>query len=246
MAGSGWASRSTAVRSPPPELYPASMASNQEVERVVDQSGSRQESSRQARQREIVHAAWQLVAAHGVDAVRIQDIAAKVGTSTGTIHYYFREREDVLAAALEFSTKRFARRRASEVPDDVPYLDRIFALIETQLVGETTRNEWAVWMELWAEGTRRQRFADLNREVYVQWRALVAEQVRSGQEAGEFLEDVDPHDFATDLIALMDGLGIQTTLGGSGMSSDHMRERLRRFAEQGLVHGRLAPARPGG
>lgn len=194
-----------------------------------------QAKSRQTRRMEIVRAAWELVAERGVDAIRIQDIAASVGTSTGTIHYYFRDRADILAAALEFSAKRFTHRKAEQVPDAVTYLERIFALIESQLVGESTRQEWAVWIEFWGEATRQQRFADLNSEVYTQWRDLVADQVRGGQQVGEFPEDVVPQDFAADLIAMMDGLGIQTILQGPGMSPDYMRERLRAFAQRQLV-----------
>jgi AcrR family transcriptional regulator len=191
-----------------------------------------QNRSRESRRLEIVRAAWELVAERGVDAVRIQDIAASVGTSTGTIHYYFHDRADILAAALEFSAKRFARRKAEQVPEEVTYLERIFALIDSQLVGEGTRQEWAVWIEFWGEATRQQRFADLNHDVYTQWRALIADQVRGGQQVGEFADDVVAEDFAADLIALMDGLGIQTTLGGPGMSPDYMRQRLRHYAER--------------
>lgn len=194
-----------------------------------------QTKSRQTRRMEIVRAAWELVAERGVDAVRIQDIAASVGTSTGTIHYYFHDRADILAAALEFSAKRFTRRKTEEVPDEVAYLERIFALIDSQLVGESTRQEWAVWIEFWGEATRQQRFADLNRDVYTQWRALIADQVRGGQQVGEFPGHVVPEDFATDLIALMDGLGIQTMLQGPGMSPDYMRERLRAYAQGQLA-----------
>lgn len=198
-----------------------------------------QAKSRETRRIEIVRAAWELVAERGVDAVRIQDIAASVGTSTGTIHYYFRDRADILAAALEFSAKRFTRRKAGEVSEEVSYLERIFTLIDSQLVGDGTRQEWAVWIEFWGEATRQQRFADLNREVYTQWRDLVADQVRGGQQVGEFPTDVVPEDFATDLIALMDGLGIQTMLQGPAMSPDYMRERLRAYAQR-LLGGTLA------
>jgi AcrR family transcriptional regulator len=193
-----------------------------------------QVKSRETRRTEIVRAAWELVAERGVDAVRIQDIAASVGTSTGTIHYYFRDRADILAAALEFSAKRFTRRKARQVPDEVPYLERILILIDSQLVGESTRQEWAVWIEFWGEATRQERFAELNREVYTQWRNLVADQVRGGQQVGEFPADVVPEDFATDLIALMDGLGIQTMLQGPKMSPEYMRARLQAYARREL------------
>ena len=48
------------------------------------------------RRREILEATWQLIADRGYHAVRVADIASVCGTSTGTIHYYFPGKQDVL------------------------------------------------------------------------------------------------------------------------------------------------------
>jgi BetI-type transcriptional repressor, C-terminal len=56
-------------------------------------------------------------------------------------------------------------------------------------------------------------------------RELIADIVREGQAAGDFDWAADPADFALALIGLMDGLGVQVTLGQPGVSADRMIER---------------------
>ena len=53
----------------------------------------------ESRQLTILDAAAGLIAERGYHAVRVADIAAVAGTSTGTVHYYFPGKDDVLTAA---------------------------------------------------------------------------------------------------------------------------------------------------
>ena len=56
-------------------------------------------------------------------------------------------------------------------------------------------------------------------------RALIARIVREGQQAGEFSTEPDPDDVALGLSALMDGLGVQITLGQPDVSRERMVRR---------------------
>jgi hypothetical protein len=49
--------------------------------------------------------------------------------------------------------------------------------------------------------------------------------VREGQAAGEFTPDADPEDFAIALSGLMDGLGVQVTLGQPDVTAERMVQR---------------------
>ena len=55
-----------------------------------------------ARKLEILQATWQLIAERGYHEVRVADIAKAVGTSTGTVHYHFPGKQDVLVEALRY------------------------------------------------------------------------------------------------------------------------------------------------
>ncbi|MDQ4027821.1 MAG: TetR family transcriptional regulator, partial [Actinomycetota bacterium] len=52
-------------------------------------------SVEEQRRKEILEAACAAIAERGFAAVRISDIAARAGTSTGTVHYYFASKDDV-------------------------------------------------------------------------------------------------------------------------------------------------------
>ena len=54
----------------------------------------------------ILAAACRVIVRRGVDATRISDIAREAGTSTGTVHYYFETKEDVLLAALKWANEQ--------------------------------------------------------------------------------------------------------------------------------------------
>jgi hypothetical protein len=65
-------------------------------------------------------------------------------------------------------------------------------------------------------------------------RKLIADIVREGQESGEFDRDVDPDDFALALSGLMDGLGVQVTLGQPDVTAERMVKRCLALASSEL------------
>jgi AcrR family transcriptional regulator len=56
-------------------------------------------AGRPERLEQILEAACQAILERGFPATRIADIAAAAGVSTGTVHYYFATRDEVLIAA---------------------------------------------------------------------------------------------------------------------------------------------------
>jgi hypothetical protein len=65
-------------------------------------------------------------------------------------------------------------------------------------------------------------------------RALIADIVRDGQKDGEFSADVDPDDFAMVLSGLLDGLGVQVTLGQPDVTPARMVDRCLTLASSEL------------
>ena len=80
-------------------------------------------------------------------------------------------------------------------------------------------------MEIWVRARRdptvRKSYFRLDRRQ----RVLIADIVREGQAAGEFAADADPDDFALTLSGLLDGLGVQVTLGQPDVSPARMVDR---------------------
>jgi AcrR family transcriptional regulator len=189
-----------------------------------------------ARREAILDATWRLIAERGYHAVRIADIAAACGTSTGTVHYYFSGKDDVLTEALKHCVgQAFARHHRELSKIDNAY-ERLLKLIDLQLprVGEV-RDEWSIWLQFWAEAAIRPQFRPAHNEYYAHWRETVERIVRRGQRQGLFAEDADPALSAMKLTALTDGIAIQVLTGASGISVTVMRELLVDFIRRELV-----------
>ncbi|HJP78885.1 MAG TPA: TetR family transcriptional regulator C-terminal domain-containing protein [Pseudonocardiaceae bacterium] len=195
--------------------------------------GTRTEEDRRAL---ILDATWRLIAERGYHAVRIQDIAAVCGTSTGTVHYYFPGKNDVLTEALKHCVEQAFDRQSGELKRIDNAYERLLKLIDMQLprVGEV-RDEWSIWLQYWAEATIRPEFRPAHNEFYSRWRDTVERIVRRGQRQHVFRDDVDPVQLAMQLTALTDGVAIQVLTGAPGMTVTVMRELLVDFVRRELA-----------
>jgi AcrR family transcriptional regulator len=175
------------------------------------------------RREQILAAACDVVSEMGFKSLRIADVARRAGTSTGTVHYYFDTKTDLMRAAFEWNFARSLDRRRHLLHEQDDPLQRLRAFVESYLPGdEETVRAWRVWAELWVEALHDTELQELNEQVYGEWRRLVAGIVRDGQDAGLF-RDEDPVLVANGLIGMIDGLALQVLLGSRSMTLDRMR-----------------------
>ncbi len=183
---------------------------------------------------QMLRAAAGLIAERGYDGVRIADIAAACGASTGSVHYHFSGRDEILTAALRYAIQQaFDRNReALRGLDDAR--ERLERLIDLQLPRDPeVRREWLVWLEFWAEAARRPELAAVHRELYAGWRELIADTVRRGQRQGVF-RDGDAEAIAETLTALIDGAAVHVVTGLQEDGAERMRALLAGYVEAQL------------
>jgi len=185
------------------------------------------------RREDVLNATWELITEVGYGRVRIADIAARTGTSTGIIHYYFETKEDVLDAAFRFAVDDAHRRSEEALAGiDDPW-KRLNALLDAHFPVGEGKKEWLIWLQLWNEAAVRPRLRALNEVYYGRWIDLVEGIVRDGQQRGVF-RSVEPRSFAVRLLTMMDGLVIQLTMGSSEVGIDRFRDLLIGFAREQL------------
>ncbi|BBJ41603.1 TetR family transcriptional regulator [Streptomyces antimycoticus] len=174
---------------------------------------------------QIVRETVRLIAERGFHAVRVADIAAACDTSTATIHYHFPGRAELLEAAVRWCMDEDTARRAARTATADDAREELRQLIALQApYTERQRQQWLVWMDLWAEAARSTAIGRLHADFYQQWRQTVAEVIRRGIEQGVF-RAVDPEFSALRLTALIDGLAIQvlaTAPGEDGTTAEAM------------------------
>ena len=176
-----------------------------------------------ARREQILSAACDVVSEIGFKSLRIADVAGRAGTSTGTVHYYFDTKTELMRAAFEWNFNRSLDRRRPLLAEHADPRQRLRAFVDSYLPGDReTVRAWHVWAELWVEALHDPDLQVLNEQVYGEWRRIVAGIVRDGQDAGHFRAD-DPVLVANALIGMIDGLALQVLLGSRSMTLDRMR-----------------------
>jgi AcrR family transcriptional regulator len=186
------------------------------------------------RKPQIVAAAAELLYERGLFDTRIGDIADRAGTSSPTILYYFESKDRLLEEAVDKSDREFYERLTEGQERHELAAEKLVHLIEETSLGPGGISDWTLWMEIWVRARRdatvRNNYFRLDRRQ----RELIAAIVREGQGTGEFSPDADPDDFALSLSGLMDGLGVQVTLGQPDVTPERMVGRCLALASSEL------------
>jgi AcrR family transcriptional regulator len=171
------------------------------------------------RREQLIDAATSLVARKGYEAVTIRDVADAASVSTGTVHYYFSGKDDLLRSVLVEASRRFQKRvedATGGVVDPRTLLARHAAAATPRTPDELDAQR--VWSAFWDQAQRDPQLRDLHERLYDTWRAQLADAVRRGGFVG-----VDADAWARRYVALIDGLALHVTLHPGSVSPDDMQ-----------------------
>jgi AcrR family transcriptional regulator len=184
------------------------------------------------RRKQILDAACTVIAKNGLQDLRLLEVAAVAGVSSGTIHYYFDTKKELITAAFEYNFKHSLERRKWLRDETREPLELLGEIVESYLPTRgVSLRAWRVWANLWAEGIRDPALRKISEELYDQWRELVRNTIAAAQRAGTAREG-DPELLANMLIGMLDGLAMQVLLHAKAMSLDTMRETCRAFIDE--------------
>ncbi|MFD8639445.1 TetR/AcrR family transcriptional regulator [Streptomyces zaomyceticus] len=186
-----------------------------------------------SRSTQILEAAARVIARRGVRGLRVEELAAEAGVSTGLIYYHFKDRTGILRHTLEFINDRAERYTTERDPEAEPLtareeLDEVL-LLELQDTPEVRENSSA-WGELRASAV----FDPILREdlaratlVWVQEVAALLGQVQPMAPAATLAAAAER------LTALLEGLSMRWLSGG--LAIEHARDLLREAVEVELT-----------
>jgi AcrR family transcriptional regulator len=208
------------------------------------------------RRRQILTATMRCVAEEGIEGATMRRIAQRANVSTGMLTYYYANKMELIAAAMN-AARAHGEERRDRVAGPHPNPRRLEALFELALVDrDEETGPWAFWIEYWSQGTRRPELHP--REFFASAHAWINACVVAGVEEGVFADDIDPRLMTIFLHALLIGLGIETTLNPAGVPPNlaldvaklafaKLRAAPHSAAEREELHGRVnGPARSDG
>ena len=182
------------------------------------------------RRQQILAATHRVTIERGLHDVRIADVAAELGISTGLIHYHFATKDELIEAMLrESASAEVAAVRHSLAKHDRPQ-DRLERAIEAYVPSLRSDPSWVLWIDVWGEALRDANLRRISEELDGAWVELIAEIIADGIAGGVFRSD-DALASSWRLCAMLDGLSLQVVLHQGTMTRAHMRKHIRRAAE---------------
>ena len=179
--------------------------------------------SAEERRLQILRAAARCLAQQGYEAVRLKDIAAEAGVTTGALQYYWESREFLLEQAFEqVSIDLLDRWQAATADVDDPW-QQIVVLVEQLATAPDVRRHCSLWTEFAVVAGRNQFMRPGFRSIYDNWRQLLTDAVLAGVSSGDFRPALPVDDVVTVLLTHMDGCELQIAAGIDAMDGETLR-----------------------
>ena len=154
--------------------------------RKLPQTVSKREAQKPQRLQQILAAAFEVFAAHGYEAARIDDVAERAGIAKGTIYLYFKGKDQLFRAVVRNLIQKPVDGDAGNLSGrSEPMLRELFARMYARVVLNPKAR--SIIRLLIAESGKFPQLSDIyHREIIAPGMAVVRQIVMKGVASGEF------------------------------------------------------------
>lgn len=187
-----------------------------------------------SRREEILRCAAQIFEQKGVGQTSIEDIAQAVGVKREAIYYYFKGRNEILAAiVLPQSTQLLVSIREI-LESNLGFPEKLKSAIQTHVSSLTPGYlELTLTMRELGDVSEDEKLEEL-RGMWKGYSDLWSELVRQGQDSGSFKPGLNPKMVAFGLLGMLNWMS-RWYQPGKGATLDEIAETYATLATQGLV-----------
>lgn len=169
----------------------------------------------------ILDAAVRLIAADGLAAVSIRAVATEAAVSLAQVQYYFRTKDDLVAAAFEHASEQFLARLTA-ILHKPRSARRLRTAIDLWLPLDEERERWVkVWLAFVGAAATRPELAEAARRTDEEVTAWLADELAA-------LGVDHPKTAAPQLLAMIDGVALRCLTLPSGARAAFTRTTLTR------------------
>lgn len=183
------------------------------------------------RRETIVARAAAIIARSGVDGCSFGAVSDATGFSIGMIQHYFRTREKLVLATVEFRTQASVLEWQGLYLVGTNALERLHDLLTFAVEGEATFEEaWGFWVEVYSAAHKDEKIREHVAKTLLTWRGIFVQTLEEAVSEELIFPFHSADALATLLLAMIDGLAIQTLNGIYDHSPQTMIKTLQRFA----------------
>ncbi|WP_433431289.1 TetR/AcrR family transcriptional regulator [Nonomuraea sp. CA-141351] len=180
------------------------------------------------RREDLLKTACEVIAEQGFGHTRTIDIARAAGVSQALLFYHFESKERLFAQAFTYAARQHLNALADIEQSTGTPLERLRTLLRLSSPGIPTEG-WRLWIDAWSEAMRNPELEEISRRIDYQGRVLLREIIEAGVACGEFKCEA-PDDATWRILALVDGLAIQTHVHAKVLSRRRVNVLIRTAA----------------
>ncbi|WGP04928.1 TetR family transcriptional regulator C-terminal domain-containing protein [Bacillus subtilis] len=172
------------------------------------------------RREEILVATVEEIESSGLRALRVSDVAARLGLSASLVIYHFETKEALVNEAFDFAGRQDIEHARELADGQVSALQRLRDVVGWYLPRGSSRS-WKIWIDGWSAGlvdeALRSTFAALDQE----WKSILSSLMDEAIAAGECTAtEGGTASGATRVLAFLDGLAIQVMVNSETVDTE--------------------------
>lgn len=188
--------------------------------------------SQQDRRIEVSAAAWRVIVREGLDRTSIRAIARELDCTTGVVTHYFRNKQELILFALNQVTENL-KQAMQEVAEQPPSIERLVEMLSAFLPLDTKRQEiLKVWVAFLGYAVGRETLMLQHQASAGQLRELIMQELETLKAAKKIREDINTSLEANVLLALVNGIALDSLIQEKCLSSKQQKMVIRRYFQK--------------
>lgn len=178
---------------------------------------------------EVTEAAWRVIIREGLDRTSMRAIAQELGSSTGVVTHYFRDKDELTLFALErvFENLLEDMKTCAKGRQGIDRLEQmIFSVLPLEASGITG---WQIWIAFLGYAIGREKLVHEHRKRYDFLRQIICQELADLQAAKLIRDNLDLTLEANALIALVDGIGTGVVINSEQFHAEQQQYLVRRY-----------------
>ena len=186
----------------------------------------------QDRRIEVSEAAWKVIVREGLDRTSMRAIARELDCTTGVVTHYFRDKQELILFALHQVTEKL-KQAMQEVAEQPVSVNRLIEMICAFLPLDTERQEiLKVWLAFLGYAVGRESLMLEHQASAGELREVIMQELKALQSAKKIRPDIDVEVEANSLLALVNGIALDSLIQKNCLNPKQQRMVIRRYFKE--------------
>ena len=182
-----------------------------------------------AKRLEIAEATCKTIVERGLNGIKLRNIAAQLGVTTGSLQHYYETKEDLLQHAKELLVDRKLSRCQSAVEDKAG-VDRLRAMCETLLpTDQEGIDMWQIVVAYAGQAIGDEEAMQIQVTRYSRAVDMLAAEIKKLQMSGDIDAEVNPKMEAFSLLSFIEGMANHVVFSPERYRRPYQRRMLARY-----------------